>query len=39
VAYARLGDANRAQEEWRRALALRPDLADARANLERIGAR
>ena len=39
VAYARTGDANRAVEEWRRALALQPDFADARANLERVGAR
>jgi Flp pilus assembly protein TadD len=39
VAYARLGSADRAKEEWRRALALRPDFADARANLERVGAR
>ncbi len=39
VAYARTGDANRAVEEWRRALVLQPDFADARANLERVGAR
>ena len=39
VAYARTGEANRAVEEWRRALALQPDFADARANLERVGAR
>jgi hypothetical protein len=34
-----MGNADGAAEEWRRALALRPDFADARANLERIGAR
>ncbi len=39
VAYARMGNADRATAEWRLALALRPDFADARANLERIGAR
>ena len=39
VAYARMGNRNRAVEEWRRALALRSDFADARATLERIGAR
>jgi Flp pilus assembly protein TadD len=39
VAWARLGEVGKAAEEWRRALALRPDLTDARANLERVGAR
>jgi hypothetical protein len=39
VAYARTGDTTRAVAEWRRALELRPDLADARLNLERVGAR
>jgi hypothetical protein len=34
-----MGNADRATAEWRLALALRPDFADARANLERIGAR
>ena len=39
VALARVGELQQAAEEWRRALALRPGLEDARANLERIGAR
>jgi len=37
VAYAQLGQTTRAVEEWRRALELRPDFADARYNLERAG--
>jgi Flp pilus assembly protein TadD len=39
VAFARRGDVPRAVEEWREALRIRPDLNDARANLERVGAR
>lgn len=39
VAYARQGDRNRAVEEWREALRIRPDFGDARANLDRVGAR
>jgi arylsulfatase A-like enzyme/Flp pilus assembly protein TadD len=39
VAYARLGDRRRAVEEWREAVRIRPDFEDARANLERVGAR
>jgi Tfp pilus assembly protein PilF len=39
VAYARQGDVKRAIDEWKEALRLRPDLNDARANLERVGAR
>ena len=35
VAYARLGQTERAVEQWKKALALRPDYADARDNLER----
>ena len=36
VAYARTGNLDRAAEEWRKALEIRPDFADARQNLERI---
>jgi arylsulfatase A-like enzyme/Tfp pilus assembly protein PilF len=39
VAYARQGDMSRAAQEWRKALTLRPDLTDARENLQRIGGR
>jgi tetratricopeptide (TPR) repeat protein len=39
VVYAKRGALDRAAEEWRKALELRPDMKDARANLERIGAR
>jgi Flp pilus assembly protein TadD len=39
VAYARKGELDRAAEEWKKALALRPDFADARANLEKISQR
>jgi len=39
VAHARQGDVNRAVEEWREALRIRPDFEDARANLARVGAR
>ena len=35
VAYARQGQMDRAIVEWRKALELRPDLTDARDNLER----
>jgi tetratricopeptide (TPR) repeat protein len=38
VAYARRGDRVRAEQEFRNALALRPDLPDARQNLERLRA-
>ena len=34
VAYARQGQMDRAIVEWRKALELRPDLTDARDNLE-----
>jgi len=37
VAYARIGELPRAIEEWRKALAIRPDFADARENLSRVG--
>jgi hypothetical protein len=30
---------DQAADEWRKALALRPDFADARANLEKISRR
>ena len=35
VAYAQQGQFDRAIAEWRRALELRPDLADARDNIAR----
>jgi Flp pilus assembly protein TadD len=37
VAYAGSGDVQRAVEEWRKALTIRPDFADARENLSRVG--
>jgi tetratricopeptide (TPR) repeat protein len=39
VAHARRGEIELAVEEWREALRIRPDLKDARANLEKVGAR
>jgi arylsulfatase A-like enzyme/Flp pilus assembly protein TadD len=39
VAYARQGDVQRAVSEWQEALRIRPDFEDARANLQRVGAR
>ncbi len=36
VAYARTGNLDRAADEWHKALAIRPDFADARENLARI---
>jgi arylsulfatase A-like enzyme/Flp pilus assembly protein TadD len=36
VVYARGGEISRAVAEWKKALELRPDFADARANLERV---
>jgi len=39
VVYARKGEFDRAEEEWKKALALRPDFADARANLDKLSHR
>ncbi len=39
VAYARQGQVKKAVAEWREALRIRPDFEDARANLQRVGAR
>ena len=36
VVFARSGDITRAVAEWRKALELRPDFADARINLDRV---
>lgn len=39
VAYARDGHVEKAVSEWREALRIRPEYEEARANLEKIGAR
>jgi arylsulfatase A-like enzyme/Flp pilus assembly protein TadD len=39
VAYARQGEVQRAVSEWEAALKIRPDFEDARANLQKVGAR
>jgi arylsulfatase A-like enzyme/Flp pilus assembly protein TadD len=39
VAYARQGNVEKAVGEWRAALRVRPDYEEARANLEKVGAR
>ena len=39
VAYARQGNTEKAVTEWREALRVRPDYEEARANLQKVGAR